>query len=153
MRVCIGGTFNKFHKGHKKLINKAITIAGENGFIFIGIAVGKIIENKKYVRPFENRKEIIEDFLKSNNFLGKVSIAPIYDKFGPSIVGNFDAIVVSPETIRTAEEINYHREKLNKKTLKIFQIPFVLSEDKRPISSTRILNKEIDENGNIIYNV
>lgn len=150
MRVCIGGTFNKFHKGHKELITKALNVAGENGFVFIGITVGKIIENKKEIDSFKNRKRVIEDFIKNNNVSCEVIINAINDKFGPSIVDDFDAIVVSPETIITAEEINYHREKLNKKTLKIFQIPFVLSEDNKPISSTRILNNEIDENGKII---
>ena len=150
MKVCIGGTFNRFHKGHKALINKAFKVAGDNGFVFIGITVGKLIKNKKEVESFENRKRIIEKFIKNNNFLGNVIIESINDKFGPSIFDDFDAIVVSPETKKTAKEINYKRELLNKKALKIFEIPYVLSDDNKPISSTRIVNNEIDENGKII---
>ena len=39
---------------------------------------------------------------------------------------------------------------MGKKILKNIEISYVLSEDGKPISSTRINNKEIDENGKII---
>lgn len=150
MKVCIGGTFNKLHKGHKALISKALDIAGENGFVFIGITVGKIIENKKNVSSYDFRKKEIEHFIKEKKKYLKILIEPIYDKYGPSVDGDFDAIIVSPETKKTAEEINIKRKKIDKKPLKIFQIPFILAEDKVPISSTRIFNDEINENGEII---
>jgi pantetheine-phosphate adenylyltransferase len=77
-------------------------------------------------------------------------IKPIADKYGPSIEDDFDAIIVSPETFETAKEINLRRVEKGKKPLKIIKIPFVLAEDGKPISSTRILKKEIDENGRIL---
>ena len=57
MKVCIGGTFDKLHKGHKLLINKAFEVAGKNGSVFIGLTTGKIVENKKNVNPFQERKK------------------------------------------------------------------------------------------------
>ena len=150
MRVCIGGTFNHLHKGHKSLIKKAFEVAGKKGSVFIGVASGNIIKRKEDVKSFEIRKKAIEQFLSEEELIEDVTIEQIYDRYGPSIKEEFDAIAVSPDTKNTAEEINKKRKRLNKKQLKIIQIPFVLAEDNMPISSTRIKKKEIDEHGNIL---
>jgi pantetheine-phosphate adenylyltransferase len=149
MNVCIGGTFDPLHRGHKVLIKKALELAGKNGSVFIGITSVEMFQNKKDVKPFEERKKAIEQFL-SEEMPRNVTIKQIYNKYGPSVKENFDVIVISPETKNTAQEINEKREGLGKKPLKIVEIPFVLAKDKLPISSTRIRNKEIDVNGNIV---
>jgi len=145
MRVCVGGTFDLFHNGHKKLLKKAIELAGVNGSIFIGITSDRMTEKKGRIASFEKRKKSIEQFFSEER--KRAIIQSITDKFGPSIDGDYDAIVVSPETKPTAEEINQKRKQLGKKPLRIVVIPFVLSEDNQPISSSRIRRKEIDENG------
>ena len=150
MKVCIGGAFDPFHKGHKFLIRKALELAGERGFVFIGITDGEIIKNKEDVASFKEREKAIEQFLSEEKVSKNIIIQPIYDKFGPSVKKDFDAIVVSPETRATAEEINKERKKLQKKPLKIVQISFVLADDNMPISSTRIRRREINENGRIL---
>ena len=147
MKVCVGGTFDPLHKGHKILIKKALQIAGENDSVFIGISTGKLLENKINVSSYDIRKKNLEIFLSKIKFLGEIIIQPISNEFGPTLKGDFDAIVVSPETINTAKKINIEREKIGKKPLKIIQIPFVLAEDGFPISSTRIREKKIDVNG------
>jgi pantetheine-phosphate adenylyltransferase len=150
MKVCIGGTFDPLHKGHKSLIKKAFEIAGEKGYVFIGVTSGEMIKRKGDVRPFEDRKKALERFLSEEELTAEVTIGEIYDKYGPSIDGDFDAIVVSPETRESAVEINEKRKRLNKKPLDIVEIPFVLAEDKTIISSSRIKEKKIDENGNVL---
>ena len=147
MKVCVGGTFDPLHKGHKTLIKKALQIAGENDSVFIGISTGKLLENKINVSSYDIRKKNLEIFLSKIKFLGEIIIQSISNEFGPTLKGDFDAIVVSPETINTAKKINIEREKIGKKPLKIIQIPFVLAEDGFPISSTRIREKKIDVNG------
>jgi len=148
MNVCLGGTFYPLHKGHKKLLKKAIELAGVNGSIFIGITSDRMTEKKGRIASFEKRKKSIEQFLSEEG--KRAIIQSITDKFGPSIDGDYDAIVVSPETKPTAEEINKKRKQLGKKPLRIVVIPFVLSEDNQPISSSRIRLKEIDENGTLL---
>lgn len=150
MKVCIGGTFNVFHKGHKLLINKAIRTAGKQGYLFIGITEGDIIKTKENIKPFEERKKMINNYILEKNAAPKVEIKPIKDKYGPSIKEDFDTIVVSPETAKTAEEINKKRKQIKKSPLKIVQIPFVLADDDKPISSSRITRGEINENGEIL---
>jgi len=149
MKVCIGGTFNILHKGHKLLINKAFETAGKFGYVFIGITTGEIINKKGDVKSFKERKKTVEDYISKKKLSGHYLIKPIYDKYGPSLKEDFDAIVVSPETGPTAEEINKIRRQNSKKPLQIIQIPFVLANDNIPISSSRIKNKEIDEEGMI----
>ena len=150
MKVCIGGTFNILHKGHKSLIDRAYDFAGKNGSVFIGLATGKLVEHKKSVKSLELRKKNLGEYLTKKGFISRSTIKSIEDKYGPSIDEDFDAIVASPETIKTAEEINKKRIQKGKKPLRIIQVPFVLAKDGKPISSTRIINKEIDENGEIL---
>ena len=150
MKVCIGGTFDKLHIGHKQLITKAIETAGKNGEVFIGITKGKILESKKNVKSFEERKKTLEKFISNKKTGNIIVIKPIMDIYGPTLKEDFDAIIVSPETKLTADKINIKRKQLGKKPLKIVMIPFVISNDGIPISSSRIKNQEIDENGQVL---
>ena len=150
MRVCIGGTFNILHSGHKLLIVKAFDLAGKTGSVFIGLTSGELINNKKNVKSLEERKKNLKQYLSKKGFLDRAIIKPITDKYGPSIDEEFDAIVISPETKKTAEDINYQRILREKKPLIIIEIPFILADNGLPISSSRIKNKEIDANGRIL---
>lgn len=150
MKVCIGGTFNPLHKGHKLLIDKAFEVAGKRGSVFIGITTGEITKEKSDIKSFEKRKKAIEQYLHEKSFIERAVVKPITDKYGPSVKDDFDSIVISPETRKTAEEINKKRKQKGKKPLEIIQIPFVLAEDGCPISSSRIRKHEIDENGRLL---
>ena len=150
MKVCVGGTFNILHKGHKKLIDKAFETAGNNGEVFIGVSQGALLKNKKFVRSFDERLKAINTYLHSKGFDEKAVVEPIFDIYGNAIHANFDAIIVSPGSAKNAEEINKKRTKKGNKPLKIIKIEYVLAEDKKPISSTRIYNKKITEDGKIL---
>jgi pantetheine-phosphate adenylyltransferase len=150
MYVCVGGTFYPLHKGHKALLKKAFQLAGANGSVFIGVTSSAMAKKKGKLPSFKKRKHSIEQFLAEENVQKQAIIQPLSNKFGPTLKGDFDAIVVSPETKPTAEEINKKRKELGKKPLQIVVIQFVLSEDNQPISSSRIRQKEIDENGTLL---
>jgi len=150
MRVIVGGTFDILHKGHKQLLRTAFQTAGSQGFVYIGITTGKLAEKKMHVSSFEQRKTNLIQYLRKEKGKNQFVIEPIQDKYGPAIHGDFDAIVVSPETRPTAEEINLHRRQNSRKPLQIIEIPFVLADDSLPISSTRIRRKEIDSEGRIL---
>ena len=61
MRVCIGGTFDKLHEGHKNLLKKAFEYTGKDGKVFIGLATGYLVKDKKNIRPLNTRKKQLED--------------------------------------------------------------------------------------------
>jgi len=150
MKVCIGGTFDVLHKGHKTLIDKALELAGKNGLVFIGIATGALIKDKKGHRSEPQRTQAVKEYINTKETKQHVMIQPIVDIYGPLLTHDFDILVASPETAPVAQKINEKRKILNKKPLKIVQIPFVLAADNQPISSSRIKNGEIDSEGNML---
>lgn len=146
-KIVIGGTFEYLHKGHRFFLEKAFSL----GEVFIGLTSDKMAKKtkKRKVQIFEERKKELEDFIK-NNFKFSYEIGKIEDRFGPTLRENFDYIVISPETKKNAVLINKERQKINKKPIEIIEIEFILAEDGKPISSTRILKGEIDKEGKLL---
>jgi pantetheine-phosphate adenylyltransferase len=146
-KVVVGGTFEMLHKGHKAFLKKAF----ELGKVSIGLTSDIMAKERKKreVKNFKLRKKQLKDFILKE-FSEKPEIVKIEDKFGFAIERDFDFVVVSPETYKTAVEINKERQKRNKKPIKIAKIKFVLAEDRKPISTTRILKGEIDREGNLL---
>ena len=146
-KVVVGGTFDILHEGHKALLRKAY----ELGEVLIGLTSDAMARKRKRrkIEDFKCRKKELESFIKKE-FNIKPKIVKIEDKFGPTLKEDFDYIVVSPETYKTALLINKERQKRNKKPIKIVKINFALAKDKKPIFSTRILKGEIDRDGNLL---
>lgn len=145
--VVIGGTFDSLHRGHKEIIKKGFEI----GQVVIGLTSDRMAKEMKNreVENFEERKSNLENY--ANNKLNqKIKIKKIEDRLGFAVNDDLDCIIVSPETEGNALLINKEREKINKKPLKIIKIDFVLAEDGKNISSTRIYNGEIDKEGRIL---
>ena len=152
MKICLGGTFNIIHKGHRKLIHTALSVAGSDGFVFIGVAIGNLVKHKMGVKSFEERKNQLVSFLSDHIDLPTVVIEPISDIYGPTLKQDFNGIVVSHESVHNARLINIEREKRHLPVLKIIEIPFVMADDGKPISNTRIQSGEITKEGKIISN-
>jgi pantetheine-phosphate adenylyltransferase len=140
-KVAVGGTFDRLHKGHKALIEKAFEIGD---VVIIGLSSDEMV--KKGAEPYETRKRVLLDFLKK--FEGRYEVVKLGDAYGPATEDkDIEAIVVSRETEPRAYEINRVRERNNIKGLKIIVVPFALAEDGKPISSTRIRKGEINTEG------
>lgn len=145
--MVVGGTFDILHEGHKALLRKAFKL----GEVTIGLTSNIMARKmkKREVEDFKRRKKELEDFI-AKEFKVEPRIVKIEDKFGPTLKEDFDYIVVSPATRPTATLINRARQKGNKKPIKIVKIEFVLAEDGKPISATRILKGEIDRQGKLL---
>lgn len=145
-KVAVGGTFDKFHQGHKQLIDIAFHLGEE---IIIGVTSDEFGGRKGKIEPCEVRISHLHKFLQEKG--RKYSIVRLDEPYGPTIhQRDIDAIIVSEETQATAQKINQIRETKNMKPLDIITISMVLAADGKPISSTRIRRGEIDQQGIII---
>ncbi len=141
-RVILGGTFYIIHKGHKELINTALNL----GHVTIGLVSDDFLKRWKpeLEAPYRERKKRLEQFLVDKDGWEIVSIDDPYKK---AVKGDFDTLVVSWETRKRGEKINEIRKRDGKTSLNIEVIPPVLADDLLPISSTRIREAEIDDEG------
>lgn len=144
-KVAVGGTFDKFHEGHKKLLETAFDIGRE---IEIGVTSDVFGGRKGNIDSCEERMANLNSFFSDkSNF----SVSALNDPYGTTIYDeNFDAIVVSEETEPTAIKINKIRKNKGMLPLDVIVVSFVLAEDGIPISSTRIRRGEINKKGNIL---
>jgi len=149
--VAVGGTFDRLHRGHKKLLLKAFEV-GEK--VIIGLTTKKMLKNKILedgILNFEERKKELKNFLKEKGLLNRCEIFPLNDVYGPTITDkNIEGLVVSEETFGRALEINKIRVSKGMSPLIIFVIPLLLAENGKPVSSHRIRSGEIDRNGRIL---
>lgn len=144
-KVAVGGTFDKFHQGHRLLINKAFQIGDH---VLIGVTSDEFGGMKGEIEPCNVRMSNLNSVLKnrSNYILSKLE-----ESYGVTVDDeSIDAIVVSPETEPTAFKINQIRREKGMKPLDIVTISMVLADDGKPISSTRIRRGEIDQVGTVI---
>ncbi len=144
--VAVGGTFDILHDGHKALLRKAY----ELGHVTIGLVSDKMAQHKGHVvNPCWVRKQALAAYVRSLTGM-QPKIIELNDPYGPTLETQFDYIVVSPDTIDTAREINRIRAKRGRQPITIVCVDFVLARDGKPISSSRIRRGEIDEHGELL---
>ena len=78
-----------------------------------------------------------------------VEIRELTEPTGIATEPEFDVLVVSPETAEGAERVNDLRRTEGFDPLRIEIVDHVPAEDGERISSTRIVNGEIDEHGTL----
>ena len=152
MKVMVGGTFDPLHDGHKHLLKRSFEVAGPGGQVVIGLTSDMFASRKNHpIRPFAIRKAELEDYISSAFFQTRWEIETLNDRYGSAVDADFDALIVSEETLPVAIEINKLRRDKRRKKVDIHQISCVLAEDGHWISSTRIYRGEIDIHGNLLH--
>lgn len=145
-KVAVGGTFDRFHNGHRKLLEEAFK-HGE--MVVIGVTSNVFAKKKGNVESCSIRMDNLNDFLTNKH--DSFYISRLDDPYGSTIYEkDFDAIIVSEETEPTALKINNIRKDKNMDPLDIIVISLVYAEDRIPISSTRIRKGEIDAKGHLL---
>lgn len=110
-KVALGGTFDKLHNGHRKLLTLAA--ASSSDTLVVGVMGDDLLKKKaksELIATFSERKEIVTKFLAIAKPSLTYDILELSDPFGPTITDpTIDAIVVSSETISGANKINQLR--------------------------------------------
>lgn len=165
----VGGTFDHFHSGHSVLLQEAFRIASH---VTIGITTDAYVRQYKYdeesvsgvacpscsslhIQSFNRRKERIVSWLTQQGLNDRATLVPIDDAFGPTIKKDvvsktIDVLVVSSNTETGARMVNEKRKQGGLPPLAVRVVTLVKAQDTKPISATRIRNKEIDTEGKLI---
>ena len=169
--VVVAGTFDRLHRGHEAVLTRAFA---EGELVTMGLTSDEYVQKFKISREarssfagqnstpqilsFKERKQHLLDWLATHGFMERATIVALHDPFGPVVPQSphdpaqrdIEAIIVSTDTRARAQEINRLRREAGWKPLTIIEVPMVAAEDIRPISSTRVRNKEIDRQGRLI---
>ncbi len=154
--VATGGTFDHFHRGHEALLRRAFEV-GER--VIIGVTSDAMVKREHKVLsevtlPYEVRVTELKNFLKEAGYSGREVIAQLHGTFGPTVLAEeVEAVVCTRETRKGAVLINLARAKQGCKPAQIVECKFVVSEDGRHISSTRIRLGQIDRKGEIYSHI
>lgn len=149
MRVMVAGTFGPIHDGHRALFEAALSRGDE------GVVVGLTDDGfanatrERDVPPFEDRKRAIGREIDTLDCWGReVEVREVDDPYDWAVIDTgLDAIVVSTETEDRVGEINDRRSRRGLEPLEPIVVPHVEADDGSRISSTRIVEGEIDEHG------
>lgn len=124
-KVAVGGTFDHFHGGHKKLLAICISVATEE--LTVGVTDDSMLGEKKLrdlIEDVEQRKKHVDTFFRTlAPATLQANIVLIQDVWGPTVVDkDIEAIVVSTETLKGARLINEERVKRGMNPLKVIAV-------------------------------
>lgn len=147
--VATGGTFDLIHKGHIELLRKSFSISSK---VIIGLSSDELVKKmgKKISKNYHQRFESLSSAIEKNFPNSSYQISKLENDFGPAVLEEgVEALVVSEETKNTGQILNQLRAKKNLPPVEVIVVPMVLAKDGSRISTTRIRDSEIDNEGNL----
>src|SRR5258708_22554836 len=148
--VVCGGTFDHLHKGHEAFLR---FILSKSQQVMLGLTTDEFVKVNKthagHVQSFEQRKQALQSFLQQQNAINRITIAPIHSVLYPKSWEQlpFEAIIVTEDTIKGAQQINEYRKAKGLSELKIVIVPLQQSKNGDYISATNIRLGKINQEG------
>ena len=110
--VCVGGTFDYLHVGHKLLLSLAAYCSSER--LVCGVSDAPLLKKKslrELMQPLAVRMCLVEDFVRSVKPRVRLELSALQDGYGPATRdAQLDAIVVSAETASGGAACNAKRQ-------------------------------------------
>lgn len=161
MKIIVGGTFDKLHRGHRRLLNKAIQLATMyNCKLIVTVTSDMFTLLKSHpVRRYNLRVADVIAHIRNERYYGQIVIYElnsqlIYNQLNtPFLYKEFEndeiTMIVSEETYSGALELNHCLRDLKWEPMNVVVVPMLMAEDGKRISSTRIHNGEITIEGKV----
>jgi pantetheine-phosphate adenylyltransferase len=147
--VATGGTFDHIHRGHIALLSKSFEVGDR---VVIGVTSDEFAlkEGKNPDQSYEERTRALRALVEKRYPDRDYIVAKLDDYFGPGIASpEVEAIVVTQETAKRVPIANKLRKANGYPPLEVVVVDYVLADDSKPISSTRIRLGEIDDEGRL----
>lgn len=151
--VALGGTFGPLHDGHRQMFQRAFEV----GDVMVGLTSDTLAQQTRHterdVPSFEDRKAALNDELLylAEMYAREFTIRKLDDPMGPVATDStYTHLIVSPETFARGEEVNVTRLENGLEPMTLEVVEPLLADDGKCISSTRIVNGDIDEHGTVL---
>ena len=148
-RCLVGGTFDRFHKGHEHLLKESLK---RTRFLEVWITSDAMASKKSdLVEPFSKRRHSVLEWADANA-KGFVKTFELKDMFGPAPSrDDCDGIVCTPETLSNCQEINLMRMKNDLVPLTIIEVNHLCDISGGIVSSSRVRSGVISRSGELWF--
>ncbi len=147
--VVVGGTFDRLHAGHERLLRAAARRGGE---VRIGLTTESFLRahpkpGAEHLQPWSTRRARLLDWWKKNAPSIPLRIRPLDSVTGGTLRREVTDLVASAERRDGVAEVQRARRRRGLPPVHVTWVPIVYARDGRPISSRRIRAGEIDPDG------
>ena len=150
----LGGTFDRFHVGHQKLLDTAFAQAQK---VTIGITTEKLYQQKFLAETIEDyaiREQAVKKYLEGRNVLKQATLIPIDTIYGTTLEEkDIETIFVTEENLANVRLINTKRKEIGFPSLEVILVPYVHGDDGEKVTSERIRGGEINRRGNSYFQI
>lgn len=145
----LGGTFDHLHVGHAALLDTAFRVGRR---VSIGLTTDRFLAQfpkplADRLQPFAVRRRVLHRWLRRRYPRRAWRTVPLENRFGGSVEGDVDVLVVSADTRAGGDAVNAERVRRGRRRVPLVIVPVVLADDLAPVSSRRVRAGTIDANG------